>query len=129
MKYIQQSPSRFCGPFVDVVRRPPYRRELLFPWIRACFGRAFSSLGSFSQPSGSVSSEAPAEMVASTEPPGQRKISTRKSRAARLSPMEGRAAIRQHTMTPLYSGHSSKQRICWEKLVTDNGYFNCHVEC
>ena len=46
------------------------------------------SLGSFSQPSGSVSSEAPADVVASPEPPGPRKISTRKNRAARISPME-----------------------------------------
>ena len=67
------------------------------------------SLGSFSQPSGSVSSEAPAEVVASPEPPGPRKISTRKNRAARFSPMEGVAATRQHTTTPLYSGRSSKQ--------------------
>ena len=67
------------------------------------------SLGSFSQPSGSVSSEAPAEVIASPEPPGPRKISTRKNRLARFSPMEGLAAIRQHTRTPLYSGRSSKQ--------------------
>ena len=87
------------------------------------------SLGSFSQPSGSVSSEAPADVVASPEPSGPRKISTRKNRAARFSPMEGLAAIRQHTRTPLYSGRSSKQWICLVKLATDNGYFNCHVEC
>ena len=49
------------------------------------------SLGSFSQPSGSVSSEAPVDVVASPEPPGPRKISTRKNRAARFSPMEGLA--------------------------------------
>ena len=67
------------------------------------------SLGSFSQPSGSVSSEAPADVVASPEPPKPRKISTRKNRAARFSPVEGLAAIRQHTRTPLYSGRSSKQ--------------------
>ena len=60
------------------------------------------SLGSFSQPSGSVSSKAPAEVVASPEPPGPRKISKRKNRAARFSPMEGLAAIRQHTRTPLW---------------------------
>ena len=66
------------------------------------------SLGSFSQPSGSVSFEAPAEVVASPEPSGPMKISTR-NRAARFSPMEGLAAIRQHTRTPLYSGRSSEQ--------------------
>ena len=64
------------------------------------------SLGSFSQPSGSVSSEAPAEVVASPEPPGPWKISTRMNRAARFSPIEGLAAIRQHTRTPLYSVRS-----------------------
>ena len=72
------------------------------------------SLGSFSQLFLcwlflSASSEAPAEVVASPEPPGPTKVSTRKNRAARFSPMEGLAAIRQHTRTPLYSGRSSKQ--------------------
>ena len=61
------------------------------------------SLGSFSQPSGSVSSEAPAEVIVSPEPPGPGKISTRKNRADRFSPIEGLAAILQHTRRPLYS--------------------------
>ena len=43
-------------------------------------------------------------MAVSPEPSGPRKISTRKSRAARLSPMEGLAAIRKHSWTPPFSG-------------------------
>ena len=40
------------------------------------------------------------EVAVSPEPSGAQKISTRKSRAARFSPMEGLAAIRQHSWTP-----------------------------
>ena len=63
-----------------------------------------TSFSSLSGPAGLSSSRVPAEVAVSTEPSGARKISTRKSRAARFSPMEGLAAIRQHSRTPPFSG-------------------------
>ena len=40
--------------------------------------------------------------------PRARKISTKKSRAARFSPMEGLAAIRQHSRTPPFFDRPKK---------------------
>ena len=67
------------------------------------------SFSSLSGPAGLSSSRVPAEVAVSLEPSGARKISTRKSRAARFSPMEGLAAIRQHSRTPPFSGRPKKQ--------------------
>ena len=68
-----------------------------------------TSSGSLSGPSGPSSSGVPAEVAVSSEPSGARKISSRKNRAARFSPMEGLAAIRQHSRTPPYAGRSQKK--------------------
>ena len=68
-----------------------------------------TSLGSLSGPAGLSSSRVPAEVAVSPEPSGARKISTRKSRKARFSPMEGLAAIRQHSRRPPFSGRTKKQ--------------------
>ena len=68
-----------------------------------------TSSGSLSGPSGPSSSGVPAEVAVSSEPSGARKISSRKNREARFSPMEGLAAIRQHSRTPPYAGRSQKK--------------------
>ena len=68
-----------------------------------------TSFSSLSGPAGLSSSRVPAEVAVSPEPCGALKISTRKSRAARFSPMEGLAAIRQHSRTPPFSGRPQKQ--------------------
>ena len=68
-----------------------------------------TSFSSFYGPAGLSSSGVPAEVAVSQEPSGARKISTRKSRAARFSPMEGLAAIRQHSRTPPFSGRPKNQ--------------------
>ena len=62
-----------------------------------------------SEPPSSLSSGALPEAAGSLEPLGPRKASSRKKRAARFNPMEGMAAVRQHSRTPLFSGHSQKQ--------------------
>ena len=67
------------------------------------------SLGSLSEPPGSLSSGAPAEVDASLKPPGPRKISTRKNRATSFIALEDVAAILQHSWTTPYSGRPSKK--------------------
>ena len=62
-----------------------------------------TSFTSLSGPAGLSSPGVPAEVAVSPEPSGAWKISARKSRAARFSPMEGLAAIRQHSRTPPFS--------------------------
>ena len=69
-----------------------------------------TSFSSLSGPAGLLSSRVPAEVPVSSEPSGARKISTRKSMAARFSPMEGPAAIPQHSRTPPFSGRRKKQQ-------------------
>ena len=62
-----------------------------------------------SEPPSSLPSGALPEAAGSLEPLGPRKASSRKKRAARFNPMEGMAAVRQHSRTPLFSGRSQKQ--------------------
>ena len=68
-----------------------------------------TSFSSLSGPAGLSFSRVPAEVAVSPEPSGARKISTGKSRAARFSPMEGHATVRQHSRTPPFSGRPKKQ--------------------
>ena len=68
-----------------------------------------TSFSSLSGPAGLSSSRVPAEVAVSPEPSGPRKISTRKSSAARFSPMEGLGAIQQHSRMPPFSGRPKKQ--------------------
>ena len=67
------------------------------------------SFNSLSGPAGLSSSRVPAEVNVSPQPSGTRKISARKSRVARFTPMEGLAAIRQQSRTPPFSGRPKKQ--------------------
>ena len=60
---------------------------------------ANSPVSSSEPPSPSPSGVRP-EMVITLDLSGSRKISSRKNRAARFSPMEGLAAVRQHSLTP-----------------------------
>ena len=62
-----------------------------------------------SEPPGSLPSGALPEVAGSLEPLGPRKASSRKKRAAHFNPMEGMAAVRQHSWMPLFSGRSQKQ--------------------
>ena len=64
---------------------------------------------SSSEPPGPSSSGARPEMVSTPDLSGSRKLSSRKNRAARFSPMEGLAAVRKHSRTPSFSGRSQKQ--------------------
>ena len=64
---------------------------------------------SSSEPPGPSSSGIRPEMVSTPDLSGFRKISSRKNRAARFSPMEGLAVVRQHSRTPPFSGRSRKQ--------------------
>ena len=68
-----------------------------------------TSFSSLSGPASLSSSRVPAEVAVSPEPSGPRKISTRKSRTARFSRMEGLAAIWQHSRTAPFSGRPKKQ--------------------
>ena len=72
-----------------------------------------TSFSSLSGPAVLSSSRVPAEVAVSPQPSGARTISTRKSRAARFSPMEGLAAIRQHSRTPPFSGRPKKTIVWW----------------
>ena len=62
-----------------------------------------------SEPPSSLPSGALPEEAGSLQHLGPRKASSRKKRAARFNPMEGMAAVRQHSRTPLFSGRSQKQ--------------------
>ena len=62
-----------------------------------------------SEPPTSLPSGALSEAAGSMEPLGPRKASFRKKRTARFNPMEGMAAVRQHSRTPLFSGRSQKK--------------------
>ena len=64
---------------------------------------------SSSEPPGPSSSGVRPEMVSTPDLSGSRKISSRKNRAARFSPMEGLAAVRKHSRTSPFSGRSQKQ--------------------
>ena len=64
---------------------------------------------SSSEPPGPSSSGVRLEMVSTPDLSGSRKISSRKNRATRFSPMEGFAAVRKHSRTPPFSGRSQKQ--------------------
>ena len=64
---------------------------------------------SSSEPPTPSSSGVQPEMVSTPDLSGSRKISSRKNRAARFSPMEGLAAVRKHSRTPPFSGRSQKQ--------------------
>ena len=91
-----------------------------------------TSSSSLSGPAGLSSSRVPAEVAVFPEPSAAPKICTRKSRAASFSPMEGLAAIRQHSRTPPFSGRPKKTIVWWSWWSffpsPIDGSQNCHFE-
>ena len=83
---------------------------------------------SSSEPPGPSSSGVRPEMISTPDLSGSRKISSRKNRAARFSPMEGLAAVRKHSRTPLSLGALRNSSV-GVFLVVFRSTLNGHLYC